>query len=79
MRSFWHNNDGRISVEKGVIYTGRFNFLGVQLIGVLSVAVYGLAAMTLLFVILKHTVGIRVSEKAEIMVLTAQSMVGRAM
>lgn len=58
---------GVFSLEKGVIYTGRFNFLGVQLIGVLSVAVYGLAAMTLLFVILKHTVGIRVSEKAEIM------------
>lgn len=58
---------GVFSVEKGVIYTGRFNFLGVQLIGVLSDAVYGLAAMTLLFVILKHTVGIRVSEKAEIM------------
>lgn len=58
---------GVFSVEKGVIYTGRFNYLGVQLIGVLSVAVYGLAAMTLLFVILKHTVGIRVSEKAEIM------------
>lgn len=58
---------GVFSVEKGVIYTGRFNFLGVQLLGVLSVAVYGLAAMTLLFVILKHTVGIRVSEKAEIM------------
>lgn len=58
---------GVFSVEKGVIYTGRFNFLGVQLIGVLSVAVYGLAAMTLLFAILKHTVGIRVSEKAEIM------------
>lgn len=58
---------GVFSVEKGVIYTGRFNFLGVQLIGVLSVAVYGLAAMTLLFVILKHTVGIRVSEKAKIM------------
>lgn len=58
---------GVFTVEKGVIYTGRFNFLGVQLIGVLSVAVYGLAAMTLLFVILKHTVGIRVSEKAEIM------------
>ena len=58
---------GVFSVEKGVIYTGRFNFLGVQLIGVLSVAVYGLAAMTLLFVILKHTVSIRVSEKAEIM------------
>ena len=58
---------GVFSVEKGVIYTGRFNFLGVQLIGVLSVAVYGLAAMTLLFVILKDTVGIRVSEKAEIM------------
>lgn len=57
---------GVFSVEKGVIYTGRFNFLGVQLIGVLSVAAYGLAAMTLLFVILKHTVGIRVSEKAEI-------------
>lgn len=58
---------GVFSVEKGVIYTGRFNFLGVQLLGVLSVAAYGLAAMTLLFVILKHTVGIRVSEKAEIM------------
>lgn len=58
---------GVFSVEKGVIYTGRFNFLGVQLLGVLSVAVYGLAAMTLLFVILKHTVGIRVFEKAEIM------------
>ena len=58
---------GVFSVEKGVIYTGRFNFLVVQLLGVLSVAAYGLAAMTLLFVILKHTVGIRVSEKAEIM------------
>ena len=58
---------GVFSVEKGVINTGRFSFLGVQLLGVLSVAVYGLAAMTLLFVILKHTVGIRVSEKAEIM------------
>ena len=30
--------------EKGVIYTGRFNFLGVRLIGVLSVAVYGLVS-----------------------------------
>lgn len=58
---------GVFSVEKGVIYTGRFNFLGVQLLGVLSVAAYGLAAMTLLFVILKHTIDIRVSEKAEIM------------
>lgn len=58
---------GVFSTEKGVIYTGRFNFLGVQLLGVAAVAAFGLASMTLLFVILKHTVGIRVSEKAEIM------------
>ena len=51
----------------GLFYGGGFAFLGTQLIGVLSVAVYVAVAMTIVFQIIKHTVGLRVSKEEEIL------------
>lgn len=57
---------GFFSKEQGVFYTGTFGFLGIQAIGVLSVLVYALIIMGAIFLIIKHTIGIRVSKEDEI-------------
>lgn len=57
---------GVLSTKNGVLYTGLFNQLFVQIIGVLAVAVYGFTVMMIVFFVLKKTIGIRVSEDAEI-------------
>ena len=51
----------------GLFYGGGFAFLGAQLIGVLSVAVYITIAMTIVFLLIKRTVGLRVSKEEEIL------------
>jgi Amt family ammonium transporter len=56
---------GAFSQSSGFLYTGRFNFFLVQCLGVISVAVWVTVTACLLFIILKHTVGIRVSEEDE--------------
>ena len=55
-----------VSTEKGVFYGGGFHFLGVQALGVLSVAAYVAIVITIVFAILKKTVGLRVSAEEEI-------------
>ena len=50
----------------GLFYTGSFSFLGVQLLGVLSVGSYAVVMMVLFFAILKKTHGLRVSAEDEI-------------
>ena len=55
-----------VSTEKGVFYGGGFHFLGVQALGVLSVAAYVAIVITIVFVILKKTIGLRVSTEEEI-------------
>lgn len=56
---------GVLSTSEGFIYTGRFGFFFTQLLGVAAVALFGGITMTLLFLMIKHTIGIRVSKEAE--------------
>ena len=50
----------------GLLYTGSFSCLGVQLLGVLSVGGYAVVMMSLFFILLKKTHGLRVSAEDEI-------------
>ncbi len=53
--------------EKGLLYGGGFHFLGVQALGVISVAAFVAIAMTAVFLIIKHTIGLRASTEEELM------------
>ena len=55
-----------VSTEKGVFYGGGFHFLGVQALGVASVAAYVAVIITAVFFIIKKTMGLRVSAEEEI-------------
>lgn len=55
-----------ISTERGLFYGGGFHFLGVQALGVLSVAAYVAVMIALVFTLLKRTIGLRVSREEEI-------------
>ena len=55
-----------VSTEKGVFYGGGFHFLGVQTLGVIAVAAYVAAIITLVFLIIKFTIGLRASAADEI-------------
>ena len=50
---------------EGLFYGGGFELLGLQLTGVLSVALWTAVTMTIVFLIIKATVGIRVSREEE--------------
>ncbi len=51
---------------KGIFYTGSFTLFGVQLLGILSILVWTAVTMTLTFLILKKTLGLRVEPEEEI-------------
>ena len=55
-----------VSTEKGVFYGGGFHFLGIQTLGVVSVAAYVAVIITIVFFILKKTIGLRVEPEDEI-------------
>ncbi len=55
----------------GLFYGGGFHQLGLQLLGVLSVAVWAAVCITITFVVIKATVGLRVTEEEEIIGLDA--------
>ena len=55
-----------ISTEKGLFYGGGFHFLGVQALGVVSVIIYVAAVMTIVFFVIKKTIGLRVDAEDEI-------------
>ncbi len=57
---------GLFSVEKGLFYGHGFAFFGVQVLGLAAVAVWVLAAMGIIFTVIKKTVGLRVSQQEEI-------------
>ena len=58
--------DGSFAVMKGLFYGGGFKFLGVQSLGVVSVIAYVAVVISIVFLILKHTIGLRVSAEEEI-------------
>ena len=55
-----------VSTEKGLFYGGGAHFLGVQTLGVVSVAAYVAAVITVVFFVLKKTVGLRADPADEI-------------
>ncbi len=56
----------RAEGQEGIFYGGGFHQFGIQILGVLCVAVYSAICMLILFWILKKTVGLRVSADEEI-------------
>lgn len=57
---------GILAQGKGVLYTSKWDFLGVQCLGVLTVGAYTFAAMSIILLAVKRTIGLRVSEHEEI-------------
>ena len=55
-----------VSTEKGLLYGGGFHFLGVQSLGVVTVAAYVTVVITAVFLLLKHTIGLRASAEDEL-------------
>ena len=50
----------------GLFYGGGFGLLGIQLLGFVSVAAWTAVTITIVFLVIKATVGLRVSEEEEI-------------
>ena len=55
----------------GLFYGGGFKLLGIQLVGILSVIAWTAVTITIVFLIIKKTVGLRVSAEEEIVGLDA--------
>ncbi len=51
---------------EGLFYTGNVRLLGVQLLGIVAILAWTAVLMTLVFTIIKKTIGLRVSEEEEI-------------
>lgn len=55
----------------GLFYGGGFKLLGLQLLGVLTVGTWAAVTITITFLVIKHTIGLRVTEEEEIVGLDA--------
>ena len=62
--NIYESGDGIIT--KGLFYGGGFHQLGVQALGVVSVASWTIVTMLIVFTVIKKTVGIRVTPEEEI-------------
>lgn len=56
---------GVFATTGGLLYGGGFHFLGVQVLGAVVIAIWGFVASYIAFVILKRTIGLRVTEEEE--------------
>ena len=57
---------GFFAIDGGLFYGGGFKFLGTQIFGVLCVIAWVAITITIIFLAIKHTVGLRVSTEEEI-------------
>jgi Amt family ammonium transporter len=57
---------GVFALDGGALYGGGFGFLGVQAIGVLAVFAWVAVTMTIVFWVIKKTIGLRVSRAEEV-------------
>lgn len=55
-----------LSTKNGLFYGGGFELLGVQLLGIVAVGAFVFASSLLVWVVIKKTIGIRVSREEEI-------------
>lgn len=51
----------------GLFYGGGFELLGKQLLGILAVGAWTAVTMTVVFLVIKHTIGLRATEQEEIL------------
>ena len=58
-------------VYNGLFYGGGFSLLGTQLLGFASVAAWAAVTMAIVFLVIKHTIGLRASEQEEILGMDA--------
>lgn len=58
---------GIFAIDGGFLYGGGTDMLMIQILGVVSVAAWIGITMTIIFQIIKHTIGLRVSKEEEIM------------
>ncbi len=56
-----------VSTYKGLFYGGGFRFLGIQALGVLSVCAWTAVTITIVFLLIKKTVGLRADAADEIL------------
>ena len=56
---------GLFAVDGGLFYGGGFHFLGIQALGVVSVAAWVTVCMLIIFTVIKKTIGLRVSPEEE--------------
>ncbi|MBR1391313.1 MAG: ammonium transporter [Lachnospiraceae bacterium] len=54
-------------IHEGLFYGGGFKQLGLQLAGLFIVAAWTAVTITIVFLVLKHTIGLRVKEEEEIL------------
>ena len=57
---------GLLAVDGGTFYGGGFHFFAIQCLGVLATAVWAAVMITIVFLILKNTIGLRVSAEEEL-------------
>ncbi len=57
---------GFFALDGGVFYGGGFKFLGTQTLGVVAVIAWVAVTMTIVFMVIKKSIGLRVSEEEEI-------------
>lgn len=58
-------------IKEGLFYGGGFKQLGLQFVGMFITAAWTIATITIVFIVLKKTIGLRVSEEEEITGLDA--------
>ena len=63
---------GFFATEGGLFYGGGFKFLGTQILGVICVIAWVAITMTIVFTVIKKTIGLRVSEEEEIVGLDSK-------
>lgn len=57
---------GFFAEEKGLFSTGDFNFLGIQVLGVVVLSVFSFVSTYVIFTILSKTIGIRIKRREEL-------------
>lgn len=55
-----------VTTEKGLFYGGGLHFLGVQCLGVFTVIAYVAVIIAIVFLAIKHTIGLRVDKEDEL-------------
>lgn len=63
------------SALAGLFYGGGFKLLGIQALGICCIVAYVVVAMTIVFQIIKHTIGLRVSAEEKFTVWMLLNMV----